>query len=441
MEKIHRQYGHLSFGSLKNIIESRAWWPSMDYDLRAFVSACPNCQTHQRHRSIQEREEHQVVSDPFIQPFQRWGIDLICILPQTPTRNRWNITAVDYATGWPIAKAVKKATKDVIAEFIYDEIYMHFGAPQEIFSDGGKNLWGGVVQAYLRKIATVHKGTSPYHPRTNGKVERLNGILEDIISKLLFGKPTKLWDLYLDQALFACRIRTHSTTRTSPFYLVYGRHPHLLGDPNKALPIDATPANHEERIRIMSSARQEAARATYERAAKARDIRNEIVTPHALQEGDWVLVRHEKPQKFESKWFGPYQITQRMLLGTYRLQDPFGRELLALVHGNRLIEAQIRTTDDLRRLWASPATKDALRRRNIQTELIPSDPEQTDLLERYLLEIDEEEPDPDPVHIQHTVGSGDHTDETRVLPRIPQKRWLEQIALTELGAKRQRTGG
>ena len=67
MEKIHRQYGHLSFGSLKNIIESRAWWPSMDYDLRAFVSACPNCQTHQRHRSTQEREEHQVVSDPFIQ--------------------------------------------------------------------------------------------------------------------------------------------------------------------------------------------------------------------------------------------------------------------------------------------------------------------------------------------------------------------------------------
>ena len=80
--------------------------------------------------------------------------------------------------------------------------------------------------------------------------------------------------------------------------------------------------------------------------------------------------------------------------------------------------------------------------RNIQTELVPSDPEQTNLLEWYLLEIDEEEPHRDPVHIQHTAsGSGDHTDETRVLLRIPQKRWLEQIALTELGAKRQRTGG
>ena len=78
------------------------------------------------------------------------------------------------------------------------------------------------MQSYLNKIKTVHKGTSPYHPRMNGKVECLNGILEDMISKLLFGKHTKLWDLYLDQALFACRIRTHATTKTSPFYLVYG---------------------------------------------------------------------------------------------------------------------------------------------------------------------------------------------------------------------------
>ena len=45
-----------------------------------------------------------------------------------------------------------------------------------------------------------------------------------------------------------------------------------------------------------------------------------------------MLVRHEKPQKFEAKWFGPYQVVGKKLLGTYRLQDPNGRELAALVH-------------------------------------------------------------------------------------------------------------
>jgi len=47
-------------------------------------------------------------------------------------------------------------TEDAIAEFILHEIYMHYGAPQEIFTDGGKNLWGGVVQSYLDKNKTVH---------------------------------------------------------------------------------------------------------------------------------------------------------------------------------------------------------------------------------------------------------------------------------------------
>ena len=103
------------------------------------------------------------MTDPFIQHFQRWGMDLIGRLPKTAKGNKWIITAIDYATGWPIAKAIPKATEEAIVEFILDEIYIHFGRPQEIFNDGRKNLCCRVVQAYLKKIGTHHKGTNPYH--------------------------------------------------------------------------------------------------------------------------------------------------------------------------------------------------------------------------------------------------------------------------------------
>jgi hypothetical protein len=102
---------------------------------------------------------------------------------------------------------------------------------------------------------------------------------------------------------------------------------------------------------------------------QAKKIRDELLKEHELSEGEWVLVRHEDPQKFESKWFGPYQVTQRMALGTYRLQDPGGRELQALVHGNRLLRAHISTHEALEKLWASPAAKDALRRTNKRVDL------------------------------------------------------------------------
>src|SRR5208282_152871 len=98
-----------------------------------------------------------------------------------------------------------------------------------------------------------------------------------------------------------------------------------------------------------------------------------------------MLVHHENPLKFESKWFGPYQVFQKMLLvGTYRLQDPDGRELAALIHGNRLIETIVRTADELKELWASPKGKDVLRKRNRQMEVLPSYPENTDILDEHL---------------------------------------------------------
>jgi len=121
------------------------------------------------------------------------------------------------------------------------------------------------------------------------------------------------------------------------------------------------------------------------------------MSSHTLEEDEWVLVRHESPKKFECKWFGPYQIIERMMLGTYRLQDPNGKELAALVHGHRLIQANIQTTDELRKLWASPSAKDALRRQNAHLELIPADPENTKALEQYLMEVDADELDPEPL--------------------------------------------
>ena len=112
---------------------------------------------------------------------------------------------------------------------------------------------------------------SLYHPHTNGKVESLKGILGRMLTKYLLGKPTKMWDLYLDQALFACRVRTHSITETSPYYLVYGKHPRLVGDENYAHDANALQRTtiHESSVQ---SARQQASRITHERALHKKTL-------------------------------------------------------------------------------------------------------------------------------------------------------------------------
>jgi hypothetical protein len=62
---------------------------------------------------------------------------------------------------------------------------------------------------------------------------------------------------------------------------------------------------------------------------------------------------NKSPQKFQSKWFGPYQIMKAHPLGIYTLREPGGYELKNLVNGQHLVEVNVR--DDLIYLWMSIA--------------------------------------------------------------------------------------
>ena len=86
------------------------------------------------------------------------------------------------------------------------------------------------METLLKRLNVKHRGMTAYHPRTNGAVESFNGTLGKMLTKYLINRPRNQWDLYLNQALFASRVRTHSTTRFSPLFLLYRREPKLPTD-------------------------------------------------------------------------------------------------------------------------------------------------------------------------------------------------------------------
>jgi transposase InsO family protein len=145
--------------------------------------------------------------------------------------------------GWPVAKALPDARSETIADFIYRRIYSDYGPPRVLLSDNGENLLASVVTHLLKLLQTKHKLTTPYHPRANGKVENLNGTLGDILIKMCMGELVTTWDLYLESAVWATRIRKHAVHGYSPYYLVYGRHPPMPSTDIDAVEPDDTDLN------------------------------------------------------------------------------------------------------------------------------------------------------------------------------------------------------
>ena len=76
----------------------------------------------------------------------------------------------------------------------------------------------------FQHLNTRKSNFTPYHPQTNGLVEKFQGTLKQTLSKLCIENP-KEWDYCLPMALFVYRVVPQSTTGYSPFYLLYGRIP------------------------------------------------------------------------------------------------------------------------------------------------------------------------------------------------------------------------
>ncbi|KAH9248152.1 hypothetical protein BASA81_014228 [Batrachochytrium salamandrivorans] len=227
MKHYHTSLAHLKYGSIIDLLLRRFWWPSMKKDLKDFIVRCPECQLDRSSSGIHAPLPIRPVP-PVALPFERWGIDFYGPMAETKSGNKYLITCIDYATRWVLAKPVKDMTESAVAAFLY-ELMMTYGAPFEIISDRGKSFLAEGIDLFERESKIRHLATTPYHPQTNGMVERMHAMLGHGLTTLVHGKRDR-WDEYLPQVLLALRTRTHAVTGFSPFFLLFGIHPRLPTD-------------------------------------------------------------------------------------------------------------------------------------------------------------------------------------------------------------------
>ena len=105
----------------------------------------------------------------------------------------------------------------------FEKLILEHGAPEVLLSDNDKEFTNDTLAYVYQKFNIEQHFTSPYTPRSNGKMENFNKFLKASISKLCQG-DTAAWGQVLDQILFAYRCCPHISTGEAPYFITGIHH-------------------------------------------------------------------------------------------------------------------------------------------------------------------------------------------------------------------------
>jgi transposase InsO family protein len=120
-----------------------------------------------------------------VEPFKRWALDFVGPFNPPSNHKTYILVCTDYVTKWVEAMVLASATEATMAYFLFEEIFIQFGVPKEIITDGGKQFTSHMIHRITSKHNIKHRITSPYHPHANGQVESSNKVIEVILTKTL----------------------------------------------------------------------------------------------------------------------------------------------------------------------------------------------------------------------------------------------------------------
>jgi transposase InsO family protein len=108
-----------------------------------------------------------------------------------------------------------------LAELYMSRIVCLHEVPKKIVSDRGTQFTSRFWERLHETLDTQLRFSSAYHPRTDGEVERVNRILEDILRAcaLQYGRS---WDKSLSYAVFSYNNSYQESLKMVPFEMLYG---------------------------------------------------------------------------------------------------------------------------------------------------------------------------------------------------------------------------
>ncbi|CAH2310414.1 gag-pol fusion [Pelobates cultripes] len=149
-----------------------------------------------------------------------------------------------------------------------------YGCPKRILSDQGKEFVDQLNDQMCSILGIERSETAAYHPQTNGLDDKTNNNIKRVLTKLVKEKQNN-WDVCLDATLFSIRSKVQTTTKYSPFLLMYGREAVFPAEVPVDMPLSAISLPEEQSytkfLEERESSMEAILEATLENIAKSQE--------------------------------------------------------------------------------------------------------------------------------------------------------------------------
>lgn len=290
-------------------LKGKYYWPNMRDAVIEYIKKCPTCQKAKT--NFKPHKSPMVITTTSQNFCERVALDIVGPLNETENGNRFVLSLQDDLTKFVQFYAIPEHTA-VTVSIYFLKFCTQFGFPESILTDQGSEFTSKTLKELNKILSIDHKFSSPYHPQTNGSLEKTHLSLKDFL-KCYVNEDKNDWDKFLNFAAFSYNSHIQKSTQNTPYELVFGQLPRI---PNKFRKPSQNKTYTDLSKEIMSKL-QTLRRTAHEnqKHAKASYKKNYDKThksPNPFQSNQYVLLYNmlakKNFKKLDHDYKGPYKI-------------------------------------------------------------------------------------------------------------------------------------